>query len=208
MKLFRPANMPENLEAYAGKPIVLETEASRDAVVKWWLNGSEIVESSNVTMTTDGSIHRLTIHSPTPEDSGKYSCGITDDKIDFHVKVTGKNPGEGSCGSYALGYSQGPLASSEPPVEILRKSEMKTELRFLVSDDVVLECELSRANVAAKWYKNDGPLEGDDRYCEEEEGAFRSLVILNAGLEDSGKYILDTGDDSVSFDVIVEGSFI
>lgn len=99
MKLSRPQNMPEKLESNAGEPIVLETEVSRpNAVVKWWMNGSEIVESSNVTMTADGFIHRLTIHSPTPEDSGKYSCDVIDDKIDFHVTVTGENPGEGSCG--------------------------------------------------------------------------------------------------------------
>lgn len=97
---------------------------------------------------------------------------------------------------------------SEPPVKILRRSEIKTDLKFLVSDDIVLECELSRANVGAKWYKNTCPVEGDERYCEEEEGAFRSLVILNAGLEDSGKYFLDAGDDNICFDVLVEGRFL
>lgn len=82
------------------------------------------------------------------------------------------------------------------------------DLKFLVSDDIVLECELSRANVGAKWYKNNCPVEGDERYCEEEEGAFRSLVILNAALEDSGKYMLDVGDDNICFDVLVEGRFL
>lgn len=83
--------MPENLETNSGEPIVLETEVSwLNAEVKWWLNGREIVESSNVTVTVEGLIHRLTIHSPTPEDSGKYSCDVIDDKIDFQVKVSGE----------------------------------------------------------------------------------------------------------------------
>lgn len=199
--------MAEKLGSYAGEPIVLETEVSRpNAVVKWWLNGSEIMESSNVTMTAEGLIHRLTIHSPTPEDSGKYSCDVIDDKMDFHVTVTGKNPGEPVWFDVFLS-SQGPLASSEPPVKVLRKSEIKTELRFLESDDIVLECELSRATAGAKWYKNDSPVEGDERYCEEKEGAFHSLVILHAELEDSGKYLLDVGEDNISFDVTVEGRF-
>lgn len=90
----------------------------------------------------------------------------------------------------------------------MRKSEIKTDLKFLLSDDIVLECELSRANVDAKWYKNKCPVEGDERYCEEEEGAFRSLVILNAGLEDSGEYFLNVGDDSICFNVLVEGRLI
>lgn len=92
-------------------------------------------------------------------------------------------------------------------MKILKKSEIQTELKFLVSDDIVLECELSRANVGAKWYKNNCPVEGDERYCEEEEGAFRSLVILNAGLQDSGEYFLDVGDDTIGFSVTVEGGF-
>uniref|UniRef100_A0A671YGG3 Obscurin like cytoskeletal adaptor 1a n=1 Tax=Sparus aurata TaxID=8175 RepID=A0A671YGG3_SPAAU len=84
-------NMPDILESFAGKPIVLEIEVSRpNAEVKWWLNGREIEESSNVTITEDGLTHRLTIHSPTPEDSGKYTCDALDDKIDFQVKVSGK----------------------------------------------------------------------------------------------------------------------
>ncbi|KAL7370049.1 hypothetical protein ABVT39_017373 [Epinephelus coioides] len=176
-----PENMPDKVESVAAKPVVLEVEVSRpSAEVKWWLNGREIQESSNVTITEDGLIHRLTIHSPNPQDSGKYTCDAVDDKIDFQVKV------------------------SEPPVKILRKSEIKTNLKSLISDDIVLECELSRTNAVAKWYKDNCRIKGDERFCEEEEGAFRSLVILNAELGDSGEYFLDVGDDSISFQVLVE----
>ncbi|XP_023276058.1 obscurin-like protein 1 [Seriola lalandi dorsalis] len=176
-----PKNTPDKLDSFAGKPIVMEIEVSRpSAEVKWWLNGKEIEENSNVTITEEGLIRRLTIHVPTPKDSGKYTCDAGDDKIDFQVKV------------------------SEPPVKILRKSEMKTKLKSLISDDIVLECELSRANAVAKWYKDGCRIEDDERFCEEEEGAFRSLVILNAELRDSGEYFLDVGDDNISFQVTVE----
>lgn len=94
-----------------------------------------------------------------------------------------------------------------PPVKILRKSEVKTVLKSLAADDIVLECELSRADAVAKWYKDNRCIQaGDERYCEEEEGAFRSLVILNAEPEDSGEYFLDVGDDSIGFQVMVEGT--
>ncbi|GLD63419.1 obscurin-like protein 1, partial [Lates japonicus] len=179
--LTRPKNTPDKLQSFAGQPIVMEIEVSRpSAEVKWWLNGKEIEENSNVTITEDGLIRRLTIHVPTPQDSGKYTCDAIDDKIDFQVKV------------------------SEPPVKILRKSEIKTNVKSLISDDIVLECELSRANAVAKWYKDGCRIEGDERFCEEEEGAFRSLVILNAELRDSGEYFMDVGDDSISFQVTVE----
>uniref|UniRef100_A0A3B5MSE5 Obscurin like cytoskeletal adaptor 1a n=1 Tax=Xiphophorus couchianus TaxID=32473 RepID=A0A3B5MSE5_9TELE len=178
--LSRPKNLPDKLEGFAGKPIVLETEVSRlTADVKWLLNGKEIEQSSNIAITEDGIFRRLTINSPTPNDSGKYTCDATDDKIDFQVKVS-------------------------PPVKILRKCEIKTDLKFLVSDDIVLECEISQANGNGKWYKDGCQVQGDERFCEEEEGAFRSLVILNAELKDSGEYFLDVGDDSISFHVKVE----
>ncbi|XP_028325054.1 obscurin-like protein 1a [Gouania willdenowi] len=180
--LSRPHNTPDKLESFAGKPIVLEIEVSRlTAEVKWWLNDREVQPSNNVTITEEALIRRLTIHSPTPEDSGKYICDAVDDKIDFQVKVL------------------------DLPVRIMKKSEINTNQKFLVSDDIVLECELSRANADAKWYKNCCRVDGE-RFCEEYEGAFRSLVILNAELGDSGEYFLDVGDDSITFNVTVEES--
>ncbi|XP_053170409.1 obscurin-like protein 1a [Scomber japonicus] len=179
--LTRPQDMVDKVESVAGKPIVLEIKVSRtNAEVKWWLNGKEVEESSNVTITEDGLIRRLTIQSPSPAESGKYTCDAVDDSIDFQVEV------------------------SEPPVNILRKSEMKTNLKSMTSDDIVLECELSRANGISKWYKDGCRIEDDERFCEEEEGAFRSLVILNAELGDSGEYFLDVGDDNIMFQVTVE----
>ncbi|XP_078147331.1 obscurin-like protein 1a [Centroberyx gerrardi] len=181
VKLTRPKRTSDKMESFAGEPVVLEIEVSRPtAEVKWWLDGREVEESSNVTITEDGLVRRLTIHSPTPEDSGKYTCDAGDDQIDFQVKV------------------------SEAPVKILRKSEVKTALKSLISDDIVLECELSRANGVTKWYKDGSRIEDDERFCEEEEGAFRSLVILNAELGDSGEYFLDAGDDNINFQVTVE----
>ncbi|CAM9153962.1 unnamed protein product, partial [Lampetra planeri] len=179
--LTRPQNTPDRLESFAKEPMVLEAEVSRpNAEVKWRFDGGELEESSDVTFTEDGRIRRLTVHCPSTEDSGKYTCDAGDDQLHFLVNI------------------------SEPPVKILKKSETKTNLKSLVSDDIVLECELSRANAGTKWYKDGCRLADDDRFCEEEEGAFRSLVILNAELGDSGEYFLDAVDDSISFQVTVE----
>lgn len=69
----------------------------------------------------------------------------------------------------------------------------------------MLECELSRPDGEVKWFKDGELLEENGRLCFEEEGAFRSLVILCAELEDSGEYFLDAKDDSLSFYVTVKG---
>ncbi|KAM3857112.1 obscurin-like protein 1a [Diretmus argenteus] len=181
VKLTSPKNLPDKMESFAGEPIVLEIEVSRpSAEVKWRVDGREIEESGNVTIAEDGLIRRLTIHSPTPGHSGKYVCDAVDDKIEFEVNV------------------------SEAPVRILRKSEVKTHLKSLISDDIVLECEVSRANAVTKWFKDGCRIQDDERFCQEEEGAFRSLVILNTELGDSGEYFLDAGEDNITFQVTVE----
>ncbi|XP_077422211.1 obscurin-like protein 1a [Vanacampus margaritifer] len=175
-----PENTPRELESFAGKSVILEVKASRlNAQVSWLLNGQEIERSNFMTITENGFLRRLEIHSPSPADSGTYSCDAVDDKLDFQVNIL------------------------EPPVNILRKSEIDANLKVLRSDDIVLECELSRGNAKTKWYKDGCRIECDDRFCEEEEGAFRSLVILNAELRDSGEYFLDAEDDNISFQVTV-----
>ncbi|XP_054646786.1 obscurin-like protein 1a isoform X1 [Dunckerocampus dactyliophorus] len=179
--LSRLDNTLMKLESFPGKPIILEVQVSRpNADVKWLQNGQKMEESSSVTITENGLIRRLTIHSPSVGDSGTYSCDAVDDRLDFQVQI------------------------SKPPVKILRKSDIDTNLKVLSSDDIVLECELSSTDAETKWYKNGCRIEGDGRFCEEEEGTFRSLVILNAELGDSGEYFMDAQDDNISFMVTVQ----
>ncbi|KAJ8003890.1 hypothetical protein DPEC_G00153090 [Dallia pectoralis] len=181
VKFARPKNMPDSKDHIPGERIVLEIEVSRiNAEVIWMKDGREIEDSSSVTIVGDGLIRRLTIQRAALDDSGKYTCLGSDDIIDFQVKV------------------------SEPPVRIMNKSEVKTKVKSLLCDDIELECEISRANVVAKWYKDGRRLDEDERFCEEEEGNFRSLVIINAELEDSGDYFLDVGDDNITFRVTVQ----
>lgn len=92
MKLTRPKNKPDKLESLAGKEIVMEIQVSRpNAEVTWKFNDEKIEENNNVTVEEDGLIRRLTIHAPTPNDSGYYVCDAGNDKIDFQVKVSGTN---------------------------------------------------------------------------------------------------------------------
>lgn len=90
-------------------------------------------------------------------------------------------------------------------MKILGKSDAKTEKQFLVSDDIILVCELSRSKASVRWYKDDQLIEDSEHYCSEEQGVFRSLVVLNAGLDDSGKYTCDAMDDRMVFYITVKG---
>lgn len=91
------------------------------------------------------------------------------------------------------------------PVKILGKTDAKTEKQFLVSDDIILVCELSRSTASVSWYKDNQLIDDTERYCSEEQGVFRSLVVLNAGLDDSGEYTCDAKDDKMVFYITVKG---
>lgn len=93
-------------------------------------------------------------------------------------------------------------------MKILGKTDAKTEKQFLVSDDIILVCELSRSNASVSWYKDNQLIDDTERYCSEEQGVFRSLVVLNAGLEDSGEYTCDAVDDKMVFYITVKGNHI
>ncbi|XP_057709172.1 obscurin-like protein 1 isoform X5 [Corythoichthys intestinalis] len=168
------------LEKIVNETLVLDCEVSRpNAVVFWKRNGEEVEDSKNVTIVEDGVARQLTVHSLALADAGLYICDAKDDVMDFHVKV------------------------KDVPVQIIGKTNAKTEKQFLVSDDIILVCELSRPNAAVNWYKDNQPIDNTERYCSEEQGVFRSLVVLSASLEDSGEYSCDAGDDKMVFHITV-----
>lgn len=93
-------------------------------------------------------------------------------------------------------------------MNILGKTDAKSEKQFLVSDDIILVCELSRPNAPVRWYKDNQLIDDSEHYCSEEQGVFRSLVVLNAGLEDSGEYTCDAVDDKMVFHISVKGNLV
>ncbi|KAM9801974.1 obscurin isoform 6-T7 [Syngnathus typhle] len=180
VRFVRPRKIVNRLEKGVGQSLVLDCEVSRpNAVVLWKRNGEEVEDSKNLTVVEDGVVRQLTVHSLTLEDAGIYVCDAKDDVMDFHIQV------------------------KELPVQIIGKTNAKTEKQFLVSDDIILVCELSRPNASVRWYKNNQPIDDTERYCCEEQGVFRSLVVLNASFEDSGEYTCDAADDKMLFHITV-----
>ncbi|XP_072542391.1 obscurin-like protein 1 [Salminus brasiliensis] len=181
VRFIRPRKMAYEVGKYVGDTVLLDCEVSRsNAEVSWKKNGEEIEENSNITITEDGSSRQLTIHSAMLEDAGKYVCDAKDDVMDFHLKI------------------------HEAPLTFLRKADLATDRHVVVSDAIVLKCELSRANGVVHWYKDNESIVGNEHFICEEEGAFRSLIVLNAEIKDSGEYICDAKDDKIVFSVIVQ----
>ncbi|XDV30095.1 hypothetical protein PO909_033087 [Leuciscus waleckii] len=181
VRFIRPRKMTYAVEKLVGDIVVLECEVSRpNAEVSWKKDGEEIEENSNITITEDGTSRQLTIHSAAFNDAGQYVCDARDDVMDFQVKI------------------------KDPPLKILRKADIETKRKFVVSDAIVLKCEISRANGVVSWLKDNEKVEGKEHFICEEEGTFRSLIVLSAELRDSGEYICDAQDDKVVFNVTVE----
>ncbi|XP_063743426.1 obscurin-like protein 1 isoform X2 [Eleginops maclovinus] len=181
VRFVRLRKMAGRVDKAVGENLVLDCEVSRsNAEVTWKKNGEEVEDSRNITILEDGVMRQLTVHSLTMEDAGQYVCDAKDDVMDFHVEV------------------------QELPVKILGKTDAKTEKQFLVSDDIILVCELSRSNASVSWYKDNQLIDDTERYCSEEQGVFRSLVVINAGLEDSGEYTCDAVDDKMVFYITVK----
>ncbi|CAL8266125.1 unnamed protein product [Lota lota] len=181
VRFVRPRKMASVVEKFAGEAMVLDCEVSRaNAEVTWKKNGEEVEDTRKVTILEDVVLRQLTIHCLSLEDAGQYVCDAKDDVMDFQVKV------------------------KELPVRILGKTDANTEKKFLVSDDIILVCELSRANASVSWYKDNVLIDNNKRFCCEEQGAFRSLVVLSAEIEDSGEYACDAGDDKMLFCITVK----
>uniref|UniRef100_A0A8C2KXV9 Obscurin-like protein 1 n=1 Tax=Cyprinus carpio TaxID=7962 RepID=A0A8C2KXV9_CYPCA len=183
VRFIRPRKMAYGVEKLVGDILVLECEVSRpNAEVSWKKDGEEIEENSNITITEDGTSRQLTIHSATFEDAG-LKC--------FDESITKTN-------------SNFTFFLPDPPLKILRKADIEIKRRFVVSDAIVLKCEISRPNGVVSWLKDNEKIEGNEHFICEEEGTFRSLIVLSAELKDSGEYICDAQDDKVVFSVTVE----
>ncbi|XP_030643506.1 obscurin-like protein 1 [Chanos chanos] len=181
VRFVRPRKTAYMVDKCVGETVALDCEVSRsNAEVIWKKNGEEIEENSTITISEDGVSRQLTIHSSVLEDQGQYVCDAKDDVMDFLVKI------------------------HEAPVEILRKSDIITDKHFMVSDAIVLKCELSRANGTVTWFKDNEQIAENDHVCCEAEGPFRSLVVMNAEIKDSGEYVCDAMDDKIIFNVTVQ----
>lgn len=72
--------------------MVLSCEISRpNAVVRWYRNGLEVEENSNLILEVDGVYRRLIIPKTTVKDSAEYVCDTTDDSMTFFVNIAGTN---------------------------------------------------------------------------------------------------------------------
>lgn len=74
-----------------------------------------------------------------------------------------------------------------------------------ISEDVHLQCELSRSSGKVRWFKDGQLVEESPDLQLISEGPYRRLSILTGTAKDGGEYVCETDGDSVFFQLTVKG---
>lgn len=74
-----------------------------------------------------------------------------------------------------------------------------------VSEDIHLQCELSRSSGKVRWFKDGQLVEESTNLQLISEGPYRRLSIPTSTVNDGGEYVCETDGDSVFFQLTVKG---
>ncbi|KFM71227.1 Muscle M-line assembly protein unc-89, partial [Stegodyphus mimosarum] len=171
----------------------LKIEGSPKPTVSWTKDGKELkIDGKHVEVKTDESDDSLTviIHKSTTEDSGEYTCTITN--TEGSEKTTSKVVVK------AEEVSEEEESEEEPEKETEKKPEVEApaftkELKDVTvkEGDTVEFTVKFTGKPEAKWSKDGAELKIDNKHLEykkEEADDSLTLVLKDARVEDSGKY--------------------
>lgn len=78
-------------------------------------------------------------------------------------------------------------------------------MTHVASERLELSCEISQADAPVRWYKDSLEVEEGPNLILQLDGAKRKLLIPFTTVDDTGEYICDTENDSVTFLVTITG---
>ncbi|XP_050755986.1 obscurin-like protein 1 [Gymnogyps californianus] len=166
-------------EVLAGLPVLLECQVSPpDAPVRWLKDGEAVVPTEVLAICSEGCSRRLHIPAAVLSDSGMYTCDAGNAAASFRVTV------------------------SEAPVRII-SSNKEAPHTYMAGQRVELWCQLSRPATPVRWYKDGEEVEAGESLVLEQEGPRHRLVLPCAQPQDTGEFICDSGDASVSYHILV-----
>ncbi|XP_061214612.1 obscurin-like protein 1 isoform X7 [Neopsephotus bourkii] len=166
-------------EVLTGLPVLLECQVSPpDAPVAWLKDGEAVPLDDVIAVQAEGCVRRLLLRSAGPSDAGVYTCDAGDDAMSFVVTVT------------------------EALVRII-SSNKDAPHAYMAGQRVELWCRLSHPAALVHWYKDGEEVEAGENLVLEQEGPLCRLVLPSARPQDTGNFICDAGDASVSYHVSV-----
>ncbi|NXY38775.1 OBSL1 protein, partial [Pomatorhinus ruficollis] len=191
-------------EVVAGLPLVLECQVSLpDAPVHWLKDGKAIVPMQVPAICSEGCSQRLHIAAAALSNSG-YTCHSGDDAASFRVTVSSELP-RGflfSHGTHPAPCLSPAVSPAEVPVRIV-SSNKEALHSYVVGQRVELWCQLSRLAAPVHWYKDGEEVEAGESLVLEQEGLQYRLVLPCARMQDTGEFICNARDASVSYSILV-----
>ncbi|XP_074001811.1 obscurin-like protein 1 [Numenius arquata] len=189
----------------AGGDSVFYTVTVADTPVHWLKDGEAVVPTKVLAICSEGCSRRLHIPAAAPSDSGTYTCDAGDNATSFRVTVNGELLGgcPSSCRAHPpprLRPATCPLP--EAPVRIV-SSNKEAPHAYVAGQRVELWCQLSHLVAPVRWYKDGKEVEESENLVLEQEGTRCRLVLPCAQLQDTGEFICDAKDASLSFHILV-----
>ncbi|KAM4551578.1 obscurin isoform 28-T28 [Odontesthes bonariensis] len=159
-------------KAHETETVTLEVELSQpDVEGSWTRDGAKVKLGTNCRIIALGKKHALTLSNLKREDAGT---------IAFQAEGV---------------HTSGKLIVTEPLAMI---SKPMTDISVPEKEKASFECEVSRTNADAKWFKNDVELKPGKNFGIHSLGRKRTLVINKCTPEDGGTYVCRTTDDNTS----------
>ncbi|NXC53201.1 OBSL1 protein, partial [Aleadryas rufinucha] len=192
-------------EVLAGLPLVLECQVSPpDAPVHWRKDGEAVVPSQVLAICSEGCSQRLHIAAAALSDSGVYTCHAGNDAASFRVTVSGELPRGclSSHGAHSASRLSPAMSPAEVPVRIV-SSNKEAPHSYVVGQRVELWCQLSCPVSPVRWYKDGEEVEVGESLVLEQEGLQYRLVLPCAQRQDTGEFVCNARDASVSYPILV-----
>lgn len=95
--------------------------------------------------------------------------------------------------------------SAAPPVTFADIAEEDLFKSVVEQEELLLSCEVSRADGVVQWYKDGTELQEGHNTTIQAEGTKRNLRIHSAPLSGTGTYTCRTGDNVIIFKVNIRG---
>ncbi|XP_036067362.1 obscurin isoform X2 [Oryzias melastigma] len=165
-------------EAEEGKSVTLVCELSKAGVpVQWLKDGVALTKEGKYEMNLEGKKALMTILNVQPEDAGRYSCIVGDEKTTAEIRV------------------------KRLPVIFERAIQ---SMVVIEGDSGTFSCELSKPGAPVQWRKGKIILKSGEKYDMKQEGRVTQLLINNVEESDGGKYTCKTKDSLSTAELIVQ----
>ncbi|XP_030808517.1 obscurin-like protein 1 [Camarhynchus parvulus] len=163
----------------AGQRVELWCQLSRLAApVRWYKDGEEVEAGESLVLEQEGLQCRLVLPCAQPQDTGEFVCDAGGDSVFYTVTV------------------------AEVPVRIV-SSNKEASHSYVVGQRVELWCQLSRPVSPVRWYKDGEEVEVGESLVLEQEGLQYRLVLPCARTQDTGEFLCNASDASVSYSILV-----